>query len=104
MLQPGSSGCRRAHDRLEIDGCAGPVIGLIDLTDAGRGLGFPGWSIGDTNALLDRSIRFVAVADNGVLFITYGHRSWAIAANESTASSFSGQGTAAGSCAGRSWI
>jgi hypothetical protein len=49
--QFGRFGCKRAHDRFEIAGCAGPVIGEIDDTDEGRVLGSPGCRIGETNAL-----------------------------------------------------
>jgi len=51
VLQFGRSGCKRAHDRLAIAGCAGPVIGEIDDTDGGKVLGSPGCKIGETNAL-----------------------------------------------------
>lgn len=42
VLQLGTPGCRSAHDRLEIEGCAGPVIEEMDLSADGRVLGLDG--------------------------------------------------------------
>jgi hypothetical protein len=51
VLQFGRFGCKRAHDRLEIAGCAGPVIGEMECTADGKVLASPGCRIGETNAL-----------------------------------------------------
>lgn len=82
-----------------MEGCAGPVIGAIDLMDDGRVLGFPACRMGETNGLFPY-IRFTTTVGIGNL-VTYGQRRLAMAANESTASSFSGQGIPAGSSSGR---
>ena len=58
MLQFGRFECKRAHDRLEIAGCAGPVIGEIEATEDGKVLGSPGCRIGETNALCHISDRY----------------------------------------------
>jgi hypothetical protein len=58
--QLGLFGWSNAQDRLEIDGWAGPVIGEMDLTAAGKVLGFPGCKIGEINALI-KKIRWEAV-------------------------------------------
>jgi hypothetical protein len=49
--QFGRLGCKRAHDRLVIAGCAGPVIGEIEDTADGNVLESPGCRMGETNAL-----------------------------------------------------
>lgn len=51
VVQLGTSGWSSAHDRLEIDGCAGPVIGEMDFTAAGRVFRFEGFKIGEMNGL-----------------------------------------------------
>lgn len=64
MLQLGRFGCKRAHDRLEIAGCAGPVIGDIEATEDGRVLGSPGCRIGEANALCHISDRYTLLTDS----------------------------------------
>lgn len=51
VLQLGAAGCRSAHERLEMEGCAGPVIGAMDLIAAGRVLGLDGCRIGEVKGL-----------------------------------------------------
>lgn len=51
VLQLGTAGCRSAHDRLEMEGCAGPVIGAMDLIADGRVLGLDGCRIGEVKGL-----------------------------------------------------
>lgn len=51
VLQFGRFGCKRAHDRLVMAGCAGPVIGEMDDTEDGKMLGSLGCRIGETKAL-----------------------------------------------------
>lgn len=57
VLQFGRLGWRSAHDRLEMEGCAGPVTGEIDFSDTGKVLGSLGCRIGDTNALQSWSVK-----------------------------------------------
>lgn len=103
VLQFGRLGWRSAHDRLAMEGCAGPVIGEMDLTDAGRVFGSLGCRIGETNAL------DVLLANDGnpistgagLGLRTYGQRRLEIDASESTICSFSGQVMPLGSDSGR---
>lgn len=53
VLQLGRLGCKRAHDRLVMAGCAGPVIGEMEDTTDGKLFGSPGCRIGETNALIN---------------------------------------------------
>jgi hypothetical protein len=47
VLQLGVLGCRSAHEREDIKGCAGDVTGETDLTGRGKGFGSVGWSMGE---------------------------------------------------------
>lgn len=97
VLQFGSLGCKRAHDRLVIAGCAGPVIGEMEATDDGKVLRSPGCRIGETNALCH--ISDYTPEHNQLQ--TYGQRRSAMEAREFTISSFSGQAMLTGSDSGR---
>lgn len=53
VLQLGLFGWIKAHERLEIAGWAGPVIGEMDVRVDGSVFGLPGCKIGEANALVD---------------------------------------------------
>lgn len=89
MLQLGVLGCSKAHERDEIDGCAGEVTGEMDLTGRGRVSGLVGWRIGEINALSHVSYGSTTSSNNWIY--TYGHFKSAIVASESTISYLSGQ-------------
>lgn len=53
VLQLGLVGWSNAHDRLEIAGWAGPVMGAMDANEDGRVFGLPGCKMGEANALVE---------------------------------------------------